>query len=110
MRFRSFEDDLLDDRKWQEKDSLIVNTGLAILKQPIQAHLAELEEQLETRLYEVNQRIVSGENHHFEVKKRGPQVRWMLQYPHDTEPVNHTTWKVNYEETTRSGFRRSLPE
>ena len=90
MRFRSFEDDLLDDRRWQEKDTLITDTGLAILKQPIREHLAELEARLEKRLYEVNQRIASGENLHFKLKKRGVHVRWSLQYPRDTKPVNHS--------------------
>ena len=89
MRFRSFEDDLLDDQRWQDKDTLMTNTGLAILEQPIRDHLAELEERLEARLQEVNQRIAAGENPHFEVKKRGPHVHWTLQYPRDTEPVNH---------------------
>jgi len=45
IRFRSFEDDLLDDRQWQEKDQLLAETGLPILMQPIQEHLAELEQQ-----------------------------------------------------------------
>ncbi|MGA7932778.1 MAG: Tn3 family transposase [Kovacikia sp.] len=89
VRFRSFEDDLVDDQKWQDKDTLIANTGLVILNQPIQEHLVELEERLENRLREVNQRIASFKNHHFEVKKRGSHVRWTLQYPRDTEPVNH---------------------
>jgi TnpA family transposase len=89
VRFRSFEDDLVDTPRWQAKDTLIVDTGLTILQQPIREHLAELEQRLETRLSEVNQRIAAGENAHFESKRRGPTVRWTLHYPHDTESVNH---------------------
>ena len=89
VRFRSFEDDLLDDQTWQDKDTLIANTGLPLLKQPIRAHVADLEQQLEARLVEVNARIASGDNHHFKTIKRGTQVRWTLQYPHSSEPVNH---------------------
>jgi hypothetical protein len=37
----------LDDQRWQDKDTLITHTGLAILTQPIRDHLAELEERLE---------------------------------------------------------------
>ena len=70
VRFRSFEDDLLDDQRWQEKEKLMTDTGLAILNQPIQEHLAELEERLEARLAEVNQRIASGDNAHFEITTR----------------------------------------
>ena len=89
VRFRSFEDDLLSEQQWKAKAELISATGLAILKQPIQDHLMTLEHQLETRLTEVNQRVSTGENLHFEVKKRGSQVRWTLQSPGIRESVNH---------------------
>ena len=58
----SFEDDLVDDQAWQDKDNLIASTGLPLLKQPIRAHLAELEQQL-GRLAEVNERIASSTIH-----------------------------------------------
>jgi hypothetical protein len=58
-RFRSFEDALLDDQTWQDKDTLLANAGLPLLTQPIRAHVAELEQQLEARLVEVNERIAS---------------------------------------------------
>ena len=58
------------------------------LKQPIREHLAELEDCLEKRLIEVNAHIASGENEHFEIKRRGSQNRWTLKYPRNTEPVN----------------------
>jgi TnpA family transposase len=94
VRFRSFEDDLVDDQRWQEKRKLITNTGLAILNQPIRDHLAGLEERLEARLAEVNQRIASGDNEHFESTRRGRQVRWTLRYPRSSEPVNHPIFDV----------------
>jgi hypothetical protein len=50
LRFRSFEDDLLDDRQWQEKERLLAETGLPSLMQPIAEHLAALEQQVEERL------------------------------------------------------------
>jgi len=89
VRFRSFEDDLLDDDMWKDKEQLIVNTGIPLLKQPIREHLAELETQLEDRLIRVNQRIASGENEHFAIKKRGAHTRWTLQYPRSAELINH---------------------
>src|SRR6266851_4088396 len=89
VRFRSFEDDLIDDDRWKDKENLIANTDLPLLKQPIREHLAALETQLEDRLIQVNQRIASGENEHFEIKKRGSQTRWTLQYPHSAELINH---------------------
>ena len=89
VRFRSFEDDLIDDNRWKDKENLIANTGLPLLKQPIREHLAELETQLEDRLIQVNQRIATGDNAHFAIKKRGAQTRWTLQYPRSTELINH---------------------
>jgi hypothetical protein len=89
VRFRSFEDDLIDDQQWQKKEELIANTGLTILKQPPQEHLASLEQMLEDRITQVNQRITAGENEHFQIKKRGKQSRWTLIYPHESESVNH---------------------
>ena len=89
VHFRSFEDDLLDNQKWQKKEELIASTGLSILKQPIQDHLAMLEQTLENRIAEVNERIASGLNEHLQIKKHGQNVRWTLEYPSKDEPVNH---------------------
>jgi len=89
VRFRSFEDDLLDDQTWRDKATLLAHTGLPLLTQPIREHLAALETQLEERLVTVNARIASGDNPHFKTIKRGTKVRWTLQYPASSEPVNH---------------------
>jgi hypothetical protein len=77
--FRSFDDALLDAQRWQQKDQLVLDTGLSLLRQPIQEHLAALEHRLETRLAEVNQRIASGENVSVQLNPRSPQGRWTLQ-------------------------------
>jgi TnpA family transposase len=87
--FRSFEDDLIDNQQWQHKEQLIADTRLTILKQPIREHLKSLQQMLEARITEVNQRITSGENEHFKIKKRGKHGHWTLSYPRGSEPVNH---------------------
>jgi len=47
VRFRSFDDDLVDLKLWQqEKEKLIADSNLAILKQPISDQLATLEQKL----------------------------------------------------------------
>jgi TnpA family transposase len=86
VRFRSFEDDLLSDQQWQEKEALIAQVGLPILTQKAEVHLTELKELLETRLKQVNQRIASGENGHIEIKRGG---RWQLPYSRVDEDVNN---------------------
>ena len=94
VRFRSFEDDLIDDDRWQHKAQLLAEAGAPRLTQPIQEHLAELEHRLEERLVTVNQRIASGDNTHFEIKKQGPNVRWTLQYPRGEAPVNQAFFET----------------
>jgi TnpA family transposase len=89
IRFRSFEDDLIDDQQWQQKEKLIADSGLTSLFQPIKEHLSVLEQQLEKRTVEVNQRITSGENKYFKIKKAGTHIRWTLKYARDAEYTNH---------------------
>lgn len=62
VRFRSFEDDLVDDRQWRDKDTLLAAAGLSHLLQPIQERLADLERRLDERLLAVNRCIAVGEN------------------------------------------------
>ena len=44
---------------------------------------------LEERITCVNQRIAEWLNEHFQIKKRGQNVRWALTSPRQGEPVNH---------------------
>jgi hypothetical protein len=90
VRFRSFEDDLIDEELWRkDKERLIAETGSPILKTPIRAHLAELKHELEKKITEVNRRIESGENEHFRIERHGRNTRWTLQGLPASEPVNH---------------------
>ena len=102
VRFRSCEDDLSDDDRWQDKENLMANTDLPLLKQPIREHLAALETQLEDRLIQVNQRIASGENVHFAIQKRGSQTRWTLQYPQSAALLNHPCFEALQQVDLRS--------
>ena len=86
IRFRSLEDDLIDHKQWRNKNKLIGEAGLDILHQPVEKHLAELKDQLETRIAEVNRRIATGENEHFKPNGAG---RWTLQSLGDTEAADH---------------------
>ena len=89
IRFRSLEDDLLTDEQWQQKDILIAESSLSILKQPIEAHLHSLETELETLLTTVNDRIMKGENDYVTIKEQGQKRRWSLSYASQKVPVNH---------------------
>ncbi len=78
LKFRSFEDDLIDDRTWQKKDLLIKQANLPILSEPIETHLEKLEKRLEESLRETNRRILNKDNESFEKKKNSS--RWSLKY------------------------------
>lgn len=79
LKFRSFEDDLIDDKTWQQKDSLIEQANLPILSEPIEFILEELEIRLEECLREVNRRIADRQNESFHQTEKGK--RWSLKYP-----------------------------
>ncbi|MCH9664107.1 MAG: Tn3 family transposase, partial [Gammaproteobacteria bacterium] len=89
VHFRSFEDDLVSNPQWQNKDELLTETGLTRLKRPVGEHLAMLEQLLEERIATVNERIASGENEHVHVKSSGQKRRWTLQYPRGSDRLNH---------------------
>ncbi|MEM6867800.1 MAG: Tn3 family transposase [Cyanobacteria bacterium J06629_19] len=89
VRFRSLEDDLIDEHRWQQKATLIEQTGLSVLQQPIQDHLDDLKAQLEARIVGVNERLSTGNNEHFEVKRKGTNSRWTLHSPGGSDPINH---------------------
>jgi len=94
VHFRSFEDDLVDDQQWANKQVLLAQTGVALLAQPIQDHLDALKCQLEERINSVNQRISAGENSHVHLTTTGKRKRWTLQYPTSTEPINHPIFET----------------
>ena len=64
IQYRSFEDDLIDEDKWEQKESIIQDLHLTI-QQPIKQHLKELENKLEARIISINKRITSGKTNMF---------------------------------------------
>jgi len=88
IRFRSFEDDLIDDKTWHSnKDKLIERIGIPILKLPVEEHLSALEQELEGRISTVNKRIAADENEYIKIKSGKPG--WSLIYPSDKDETNH---------------------
>lgn len=87
--FKRFEDDLISDARWEDKDAVLQDIGLPILLRPIEETLAIFREALESRYAQVNQRILEAANEHIKVKGRGEKRRWTLIYPTAEEPVNN---------------------
>ena len=87
--FRRFEDDLISDERWQDKDAVLREIGSPVLLTPIKETLAVLHEALEAKFKAVNQRIDDGLNKHIKVTGAADKRRWTLIYPSVEEPVNN---------------------
>jgi TnpA family transposase len=86
VRFRSLDDDLLDEERWAHKETLLEEVGLAGLRIPVESLLDELEAELEQQIVAVNERIQLGQNQHVKRKAGG---RWSLPYTRAASPINH---------------------
>jgi len=89
VRFKSFEDDLIDDKHWENKDQLIHELNLSILKTPIEQTLVDLKEELETLLVDVNQRIKNGHNEGIKLSGSDTNISWSLPYKKQDDMINH---------------------
>jgi len=73
-RFRSFEDDLIDDETFDRRAELLPRHGLEAAARPIREQLDELRDLVETRFETVNRRILDGENAF--VRVQGGKTFW----------------------------------
>ncbi len=87
-QFRRFEDDLISDARWKDKDVVLREIGAPILIRPIEETLTVFREELEKKFALVNQRIDSGATRHIKVRGAGEKRRWTLVYPSEEEPIN----------------------
>lgn len=86
--YRRFEDDLISEQRWSNKDAVLREIGAPILLAPIEETLGNLRLQLEDKVQSVNVRISDEMNQHIKVRGKGEKRRWTLVYPTTEEPVN----------------------
>jgi hypothetical protein len=86
--FRRFEDDLISDARWQDKEAVLREIEAPILLAPIEETLAAFREALEAKFKLVNERIARGENKYIKLKAAGEKRCWSLIYPIEEEPIN----------------------
>jgi TnpA family transposase len=86
--FRSFEDDLISDALWENKDVVLRDVGSPVLLKPIEETLREFYKTLEAKIENVNRRIAEGANKHIKLTGRGENQRWSLIYPTAQESIN----------------------
>ena len=87
--YRRFEDDLISDERWRDKEAVLRDLDAPILQVPIEDTLASLRKQLEAKFQAVNTRIDEGRNAHITVRGKGDKRRWNLVYPALDESLNN---------------------
>jgi hypothetical protein len=85
---RRFEDDLISDERWANRDEILREIGAPLLLAPIKETLGNLRQQLEDKIKSVNLRISDAMNEHIKVRGKGEKRRWTLIYPTSKEPDN----------------------
>jgi TnpA family transposase len=115
--FRRFEDDLISDARWQDKESVLREIEAPILLTPIEQTLAALREELEAKFKSVNERIENGKNKYIKLKGTNEKRRWSLIYPSEEEPINSPFYTqlpgigvadLLWFVTTKTGFLRAF--
>lgn len=87
--YRRFEDDLISDIRWQNKDFILNDIGSPVLLTPIRETLNDFQISLEKKITAVNQRIANGLNKHIKIIGSDDKRRWKLIHPSTEEPVSH---------------------
>ncbi|MBF0227718.1 MAG: Tn3 family transposase [Desulfobacterales bacterium] len=89
IKFKSFEDDLIDNQQWENKERFIKQLNKSYISRPIEETLAELKEELEKAIVDVNQRISDGKNKEIKIKGTGDNVTWTLPYKKQDDLSNN---------------------
>lgn len=92
-KYRNFDDDLVDNTYWQDKESIIKNLGFKRLTTHLSDTLDELETELEYWIERVNKRIDAGENPHIKLSGKKAGNMWSLPYSKLDESENHHIFK-----------------
>lgn len=90
IQFLSFEDDLVDDDVWSNKELLIKDLDFPYLHKDIDDILYSLENELNQKLETVNKRIQKGQNRHIKTEKVGNKIKWRLPYDRIDPVGNHS--------------------
>jgi len=98
-RYRSFEDDLVDDATFDKRHLLLPQLGLTNTDLPIREHLRELRVKLDESYERVNQRIQDGDNTF--IRMRNGQLLWdHARHSHESlqhEPFFDTLERVDID-------------
>ncbi len=88
-RYRSFEEDLIDESFWQDNPTILQNLGLEKLTCPVEEILDKLDAETDYWLTRVNTRIKNNENPYIKLIGTGENTKWSLPYAKLEEAENH---------------------
>jgi TnpA family transposase len=86
INYKSFNDDLINDEDWKDKENIFKKLNNPFLNTPFKAFIAEQKEILDPLVSRVNERIKSGGNKDIKIKEGG---HWTLPYLAKNKEVNH---------------------
>jgi len=89
LDFRHFEDDLIDNEQWKNKDRLLQSTNASRIAAPVKELLATLARELEDRLFEMNTKIQQGKNSYIKIAGKGTRITWSLSCPKGDDEINN---------------------
>lgn len=89
LGFKHFEDDLINNEQWKDKDRLLQSINASRIAAPVKELLATLVLELEDKLFEVNARIRQGKNPYIKIAGKGARITWSLACPKGGDDINN---------------------
>jgi TnpA family transposase len=107
INYRRLEDDLIPYEYWVgNKDKILSQLNLSILKQPIKKILRKIDRRLVERYHDVNQGIQTGKNKHVKLSKnKKNKLIWKLPYKKQEDAVNNPFYE-NFANTNIGDIMR----
>lgn len=94
LQYKSFEEDLLSDEKWKNKEDILKKLDIPKLSKPIESLLDDWEKLIEAKYKVVNQALLKGENKAITLQtKKDGSTKWKLKYDPDPKPYNHQMYQ-----------------
>ena len=78
IKYRSLQDDLVNNHRWKDKDMLIQQSMLPRLKERPGKLIESLAEEMSNKLQQVSRRIENGDNQNVILRNRSGKTKWRL--------------------------------
>lgn len=89
FKYTGIRDDLVPDTRWEDKDTLIEDSGLDRIQSPPNPLLDDLQTELTNRLSQVSQKINEDDDTDVIMQHRGGKRLWRLPYKGKKKLINN---------------------